>query len=97
MTLTIKLFGILKSLTGHQQDLLVSVEEGAKVQDLIGILQGSYPDIGDLLLNKKVLISVNHEIAHWETVISHTDEIALLPPFAGGNGGVRRNRGHVNN
>ena len=97
MTLTIKLFGMLKSLTGHQQDLVVSVEKGARVQDLVGILQGSYPDIGDLLLKKKVVISVNHEIAHWETVISHTDEIALLPPFAGGSGGVRRNRDHVNN
>jgi len=97
VTLTIKLFGMLKSLTGHQQDLVVSVEEGTQVQDLIGMLQGSYPDIGDLLLKKKVLISVNHEIAHSETVLSQTDEIALLPPFAGGSGGMRRNRGHVNN
>ena len=96
MTLTIKLFGVLKSLTGQQQDLVVSVEDGAQVRHLVENIQGSYPDIGDLLLKKKVLISVNQEIAHWETVLAHTDEIALLPPFAGGGGGVRRHQGHVN-
>ena len=96
MTLTIKLFGVLKSLTGQQQDLVVSVEEGAQVRHLVENIQGSYPDIGDLLLKKKVVISVNHDIAHWETVLAHTDEIALLPPFAGGSSGVKRNQGHVN-
>jgi len=96
VTLTIKLFGVLKSLTGQQQDLVVSVEDGAQVQHLVENLQGSYPDIGDLLLKKKVLISVNHEIAHWDTVLAHTDEIALLPPFAGGSVGVRRHQEYVN-
>jgi molybdopterin synthase catalytic subunit len=36
-------------------------------------------------MKKKVLISVNQEIAHEETRIQAGDEIALLPPFAGGS------------
>ena len=40
--------------------------------------------IGELIHKKKVLVSVNQEIAHEETEIREGDEIALLPPFAGG-------------
>jgi molybdopterin converting factor small subunit len=40
--------------------------------------------LGELLLQKKVLVSVNQEIAHWDTALIEQDEIALLPPFAGG-------------
>jgi molybdopterin synthase catalytic subunit len=40
--------------------------------------------IGELIHKKKVLVSVNQEIAHEETEIRDGDEIALLPPFAGG-------------
>jgi molybdopterin synthase catalytic subunit len=40
--------------------------------------------IGELIHKKKVLVSVNQEIAHEETDIRDGDEVALLPPFAGG-------------
>lgn len=40
--------------------------------------------IGELIHKKKVLVSVNQEIAHEETEIRDGDEVALLPPFAGG-------------
>ncbi|MEK6632308.1 MAG: molybdenum cofactor biosynthesis protein MoaE, partial [Nitrospirota bacterium] len=51
---------------------------------LVELLDGGYPQIGELIHKKKVLVSVNQEIAHEETEIKDGDEIALLPPFAGG-------------
>ncbi len=41
--------------------------------------------IGELIHKKKVLVSVNQEIAHEDTTIQDGDEVALLPPFAGGS------------
>lgn len=81
---TIKLFGMTKSLAGNQGSLSLAFEFGQQVKDLVELLDAGYPQIGELVHKKKVLISVNQEIAHNETVIKDGDEIALLPPFAGG-------------
>ena len=82
--LTIKLFGMVKMLAQQQKELTLDFSSGQKVKDLVEVLNSGYPDIGDLILKKKVLISVNQEIAHPDTVIAGGDEIALLPPFSGG-------------
>ena len=73
---SIKLFGMLKTLIPNG-DLCLDLPHQSKVNDLIKVLQSQHPEIGDLVTNKKVLVSVNQEIAHWETEISETDEIAL--------------------
>lgn len=84
MILTAKLFGMLKTLLKQESDLTVELQDGGQVNDLIAEVQKINPELGDLLLKKKVLVSVNHEIAHGEILLTATDEIALLPPFAGG-------------
>jgi hypothetical protein len=43
-----------------------------------------YPKLGELIYTKKILVSVNQEIAHEDTKVQESDEVALLPPFAGG-------------
>jgi molybdopterin synthase catalytic subunit/molybdopterin converting factor small subunit len=86
MTLTVKLFGMLKMMLKQDSDLIVDLQEGGQVNELITKVQAINPELGDLLLKKKVLVSVNHDIAHGETVLKGADEIALLPPFAGGAG-----------
>jgi MoaE-MoaD fusion protein len=83
---TIKLFGMTKSLAGNQGSLSFTLAVGQQVKDLVELLDAEYPKIGELVHKKKVLVSINQEIAHEETVISDGDEIALLPPFAGGSG-----------
>jgi len=83
--ITLKLFGLLKTLANNQTEMAVSLDGGRKVADLVGLLDRDYPQIAELVHKKKVLISVNQEIAHPETVIQEGDEVALLPPFAGGN------------
>lgn len=36
------------------------------------------------LADKNVLVSVNHELAGWDTVLKAGDEIAFFPPVTGG-------------
>ena len=81
---SVKLFGMLKTLVPGGE-LSVDFPPGCKIKDFVEILRGRYPEVGELIIQKKVLVSVNQEIAHWETEISNHDEIALLPPFAGGS------------
>ncbi len=80
----VRLFGMLKTLVAGANSLELSLPEGSQVKDLVDSLHAQYPDLGELLLKKKVVVSVNQEIAHWETALVESDEIALLPPFAGG-------------
>ena len=81
---TVKLFGMTKMMAGNQAALSLDVANGRRVKDLVGAIEIDYPKIGELIQKKKVLVSVNQEIAHEDTAITESDEIALLPPFAGG-------------
>jgi molybdopterin synthase catalytic subunit/molybdopterin converting factor small subunit len=81
---TIKLFGMTKSLVSGQSSLALALANGRHVKDLVELLNADYPMIGELIHKKKVLVSVNQEIAHEDTTIQDGDEVALLPPFAGG-------------
>lgn len=83
---TIRLFGMTKSLAGNQDSLSLALGNDRRVKDLVELLHAGYPLIGELIHKKKVLVSVNQEIAHEEMEIRDGDEIALLPPFAGGAG-----------
>ena len=56
------------------------------MKDIIAAIESGYPAIGELIHKKKVLVSVNQDIAHEDTIVHPADEIALLPPFAGGSG-----------
>ncbi len=83
--ITVRLFGMTKMLAGNQASLSLNVADGQQVKDLVGAIERGFPAIGELIQKKKVLVSVNQEIAHDETIIKDSDEIALLPPFAGGS------------
>lgn len=85
MIVSVRLFGMLRTLADNQSEISVVVNGEHRVNDLIETLQALYPQVGELLLKKKALVSVNHEIAHGETEIASADEIAFLPPFAGGS------------
>ena len=82
--ITVRLFGMMKMLAGNKGTLSLNLANGRRVKDLVGVLETGYPDIGELIQKKKVLVSVNQEIAHEDTTIQDGDEVALLPPFAGG-------------
>ncbi len=71
-------------LAGNQGSLSLDLVKGRRVKDLVGAIETGYPAIGELILKNKILVSVNQEIAHEDTTIHDGDEVALLPPFAGG-------------
>ncbi len=83
--ITVRLFGMTRSLAGNQGSLSLELKNGRRVKDLVELLSTGYPQVGELIHKKKVLVSVNQEIAHEETEIRDGDEVALLPPFAGGS------------
>ena len=84
--ITVRLFGITRMMAGNQPTLLLNVADGRPVKDVVETIEAGYPHIGELIQKKKVLVSVNQEIAHEDTIVHAGDEIALLPPFAGGTG-----------
>ncbi len=88
VTVSVRLFGMTKSLAKNQSALDVTLSGSHRVRDLVAQLDREYPAIGELLLKKKVLVSVNQEIAQEDCELQTGDEIALLPPFAGGSGVV---------
>jgi molybdopterin synthase catalytic subunit len=83
--ISIKLFGLIKTLADNQAELTVALNGSRRVKDIVAALDSMYPRVGELIHAKRVLISVNQEIAHDETEIHEGDEVALLPPFAGGS------------
>lgn len=85
MMITVRLFGMTRMLAGNQGALSLDVAHGLQVKDLIGMIEASHPAIGELIHKKKVLVSVNQDIVHEETIVNDGDEVALLPPFAGGS------------
>lgn len=84
MHVTVKLFGLTRPLASNQSELAVTVDGETRVRDLVAAVGRLYPELGELIQKKKVLVSVNQEIAHEETGLQPGDEVALLPPFAGG-------------
>ncbi|HKY72857.1 MAG TPA: MoaD/ThiS family protein [Nitrospira sp.] len=82
--ITVKLFGMTKSLADNQSSLTLAVGKHQSVKTVVDLVNKRYPKIGELIYKKKILVSVNQEIAHEDTAVQEGDEIALLPPFAGG-------------
>ncbi len=95
MTVTVKLFGMLKTQLHGESELQVRLEQGRRVDDLILAIRSMNPDVGELLLERKILVSVNQDIAHGETELASSDDIALLPPFSGGSCASERTASHV--
>ena len=82
--ITIKLFGLIKTLAGNQPELTLALNGHRRVKDVVAVLDTMYPQVAELIHTKRVLISVNQEVAQDNTEIHEGDEVALLPPFAGG-------------
>ncbi|MVM29162.1 molybdopterin converting factor subunit 1 [Spirosoma sp. HMF4905] len=77
---SVLLFGITRDLTG-QSLLSMSVDQEARVQDLLDQLYQHYPKLADI---KSLLVAVNGEYAERDHLLTSKDEIALIPPVSGG-------------
>ncbi|MGK0254199.1 MAG: molybdopterin synthase sulfur carrier subunit [Mariniflexile sp.] len=77
MTITIKYFGLIAEVTQREEET-IHFSEGT-FYDLLELLNSKYPE----LKNKDFQVAQNQELVSLETKVSGND-IALLPPFAGG-------------
>ena len=81
--ITLKYFASLKSIANKDDDRL-DIENPITIDQLSDIISKTAPKMGEMIRDKKVLISVNQEMASVDTVIHDGDEVAFLPPFSGG-------------
>ena len=77
MILTLKYFGLLVEVTKCKEEQIEF--SGTQISELQETIFSRYPE----LKNKDFQIAQNNTITNDETEIS-SEEIALLPPFAGG-------------
>ena len=82
----VKFFAIIKNLAG-KEDAQLEVGEPVKLKDLVDMIDKDFPKVGEMLRTKRVLISVNQEIGTDDMLVKDGDEVAILPPFAGGAAG----------
>ncbi|HPG25892.1 MAG: molybdenum cofactor biosynthesis protein MoaE [Spirochaetaceae bacterium] len=81
--ITLKLFGSLREAAGDST-LRLELDEGARVCDLREQLAARLPLVQKL--GDRLAASVNLEIADPDDVLEDGDEVAFLPPVAGGDG-----------
>jgi molybdopterin converting factor subunit 1 len=80
---TVKYFANLKQMAGKDEDQF-DINEGTTLEQLSDLIKQSVPQLGDMVREKKVMISVNYDVVPLDTVLKNGDEVALLPPFSGG-------------
>ncbi len=83
MQLTVKLFGSLREEAGAKE-LALELPEGSRVTDLRELLVERFPVLERL--GGRIAAAVNLEMAEEDHVLSDGDEVAFLPPVAGGSG-----------
>ena len=74
------LFGRYRELAGTGA-VSLSLPEGSRVGDLVGVLRG-HPSLEDLPAD--AAIAVNRTVSNPDRPLSPGDEIAVIPPVAGG-------------
>ncbi len=82
--ITLKYFASLKSIAGKEEEKLDLGSE-TTVQKLSETLAKTTPQIGEMIQGKKILVSINQDVATLDTIIHDGDEVAFLPPFSGGS------------
>jgi molybdopterin converting factor small subunit len=77
MKIDLLLFGPLVSLIGESRMEMENIEN---VKALKEILSAKFPEMNSIPYK----IAVNRKIAASDAVLENGDEVALLPPYAGG-------------
>ena len=81
--ITVKYFASLRSIAGKEEDQFDMGSETTLI-NLSHEISKTAPKIGEMILTKKIMVSVNLDVASLEASIKDGDEVALLPPFSGG-------------
>lgn len=82
MDITVLLFAAHRDLVGGARDTVVSLPDDATVDTLIAQLRARGGGWSQLPL--RAAVAVNRRYAGGDTVLAEGDEVALIPPVAGG-------------
>jgi len=88
--ITVKLFAILKDKAGTSELQITATP--ATVATLLKQIAQEHPALADILSRGCVLASVNHEFVETSAAVHDGDEVALMPPFSGGDEPMHRIR-----
>jgi len=80
MKIKVLFFGIAREITGSSERE-VEYDNPLRVKDLIAIMKDKYSDLNKL---NSLLVAVNSEYAKDSFEINDGDEVAMIPPVAGG-------------
>jgi molybdopterin converting factor small subunit len=78
MRITVLLFASWSDAFGPERS--VELPDGARVKDLLHALEAQTAGV----LLPRPLVAVNQRYADLDTMIRPTDEVAIIPPVAGG-------------
>jgi molybdopterin converting factor subunit 1 len=81
MNVRLLYFAVLRDITGTRQAEM-SLRDGARAGDVWQSLREQYVQLADY--RKPPMIAVNETYATPETVLHDGDELAFIPPVAGG-------------
>lgn len=77
MIITIKYFGLIAEITNCEKEDILFLDNS--ISELLEVLYQKYPG----LKNKDFQVAQNQELVPLDTLVTD-NELALLPPFAGG-------------
>ena len=86
-TITVLYFAAARERVGQSRESL-EVPPGTRVTDVLRLLAARHPSLAPLLPHLRV--AVNQEFSDAEAVVPAGAELALIPPVAGGSGGLFR-------
>ena len=80
MTITLNYFGLIVNIANKKEEPFSLESKSISVADIRLQLEKKYPELQNTIYS----VAVNQNIAANDILVNDNDEIALLPPFAGG-------------
>ncbi len=77
----VKFFAYARELVG-EKNIVVEVERGISIKEFIDTIIYDYPDLENI--REQLIIAVNKTTVRPDKIVKDGDEVALLPPVAGG-------------
>ena len=77
------LFAQLKELA-KTNSIRLDIVQGDCVSDLLTKLESQYGELCTALRDKTAMVSINQQIAQWDSLLNDGDEVGFLPPVSGG-------------
>jgi molybdopterin converting factor subunit 1 len=93
MFVHVRLFAILRERAGRDE-IELELPDGATVKDAVQAVAERH-GLADVVARLPVVMAVNREYASADSVLSESDELALIPPVSGGESAFATGAGYA--